>query len=72
MVRPGEFDREDVLDRAIRVSWESGYAATPTGDLLAVMGIGRQSLYNAFGDKRELYVEAPVRYQARSTSGHIG
>ena len=72
MVRPREFDRDEVLDRAMRVFWEKGYAATSTDDLLAAMNIGRQSLYNAFGDKRRLYLEALERYQANSTSGHLG
>jgi AcrR family transcriptional regulator len=35
------------------------------------MGIGRQSLYNAFGDKRALYLEALERYQRATTSGHL-
>ena len=51
--------------------WGKGYAATSTDDLLGAMGIGRQSLYNAFGDKRGLYVEALERYQAESTASHL-
>jgi AcrR family transcriptional regulator len=35
------------------------------------MGVGRQSLYNAFGDKRALYLEALERYQRATTSGHL-
>lgn len=31
------------------------------------MDIGRQCLYNAIGDKCELYMEALERYQAEST-----
>ncbi|MDR0241039.1 MAG: TetR/AcrR family transcriptional regulator [Burkholderia sp.] len=71
MVRPREFDRDDALERALRVFWEKGYAATSTDDLLSAMQIGRQSLYNAFGDKRKLYVEALERYQSESVSGHV-
>jgi TetR/AcrR family transcriptional repressor of nem operon len=57
MVRPREFDRDEALDRATRAFWAKGYASTSTEDLLAAMNIGRQSLYNAFGDKRKLYLE---------------
>lgn len=71
MVRPREFDREEALERATRVFWEKGFASTSTEDLLAAMNIGRQSLYNAFGDKRKLYLEALERYQRASTAGHL-
>jgi TetR/AcrR family transcriptional repressor of nem operon len=71
MARPREFDREEALDRATRVFWAKGYAATSTEDLLAAMKIGRQSLYNTFGDKRKLYLEALERYQQESTTGHL-
>lgn len=71
MVRPREFDRDEALDHALRVFWENGYASTSTDDLLAAMNIGRQSLYNAFGDKRKLYLEALERYQRNSTASHL-
>lgn len=71
MVRPREFDRDEALDRAMRVFWVKGYSATSTDDLLEAMQIGRQSLYNTFGDKRKLYLEALDRYQQRSIAGHI-
>jgi TetR/AcrR family transcriptional regulator, transcriptional repressor for nem operon len=71
MVRPREFDRDEALERALRVFWAKGYASTSTDDLLAAMNIGRQSLYNAFGDKRSLYLEALERYQSESTSAHL-
>jgi AcrR family transcriptional regulator len=71
MARPREFDRELALERAEGVFWAKGYASTSTEDLLAAMGIGRQSLYNAFGDKRALYLEALERYQCATTSGHL-
>jgi AcrR family transcriptional regulator len=71
VARPREFDREVALERATDVFWAKGYASTSTEDLLAAMGIGRQSLYNAFGDKRALYLEALERYQRATTSGHL-
>lgn len=55
----------------MRVFWAKGYASTSTEDLLSAMKIGRQSLYNAFGDKRKLYLEALERYQEESTNGHL-
>jgi len=41
-----------------------GYEATSMQDLVAAMGIGRQSLYDTFGDKEALYREALGRYVA--------
>lgn len=55
----------------MRVFWAKGYASTSTEDLLCAMNIGRQSLYNAFGDKRKLYLEAMERYQSASAAGHL-
>ena len=71
MARPREFDRELALQKATEVFWAKGYASTSTEDLIAAMGIGRQSLYNAFGEKRSLYVEALERYQQTTTLGHL-
>ena len=71
MARPREFDRDEALERATGVFWAKGYAPTSTDDLLTAMGIGRQSLYNAFQDKRALYLEALERYQRTTTAGHL-
>jgi TetR/AcrR family transcriptional repressor of nem operon len=35
------------------------------------MGIGRQSLYNVFRDKRALYLEALERYQRSTIADHV-
>ena len=71
MARRREFDSEEVLERATRLFWEKGYAATSTDELLQAMGIGRQSLYNAFGDKHGLYLEVIRRYGQQSLAQHI-
>jgi TetR/AcrR family transcriptional repressor of nem operon len=71
MVRPKEFDRDEALERATSVFWAKGFASTSTEDLLAAMSIGRQSLYDTFGSKRKLYLEALERYQEKSTAGHL-
>ncbi len=72
MARPREFERDAALTAAIEVFWTKGFAATSTEDLVQAMGIGRQSFYNAFGDKRRLYLEALETYQRNATSCHIG
>ena len=64
MARPSEFDRDEVLLRAMEVFWCQGYEATGMPALVEAMGIGRQSLYNAFESKRGLFLEALQVYQA--------
>jgi TetR/AcrR family transcriptional repressor of nem operon len=68
MARPKEFDRETALKAAQRVFWAHGYEAASTEELLRAMGISRQSMYDTFGDKRRLYLEALQRYNADSLS----
>ncbi|MFC0403219.1 TetR/AcrR family transcriptional regulator [Paraburkholderia rhizosphaerae] len=71
MARPREFDRDEALAQAIEAFSERGYAGTSTEDLLKAMNLSRQSLYNAFGDKRGLYLEALRAYVADSVSEHL-
>ncbi|WP_408008092.1 TetR/AcrR family transcriptional regulator [Pseudalkalibacillus sp. A8] len=61
--RPREFKNTDVIDAAIEVFWKHGYEATSAEALCKQTGIGRGSLYNAFGSKYELYKAALKRYQ---------
>lgn len=68
MVRPVEFDPEDALGAAIKVFSNHGYEGSSTAELLASMGIARQSLYGAFGDKRRLFLKALERYNAASVA----
>lgn len=62
MARPKEFERDVVLDRAMRVFWSRGYEATSIQALVDRMGIQRGSLYGTFGDKRALFFAAIDRY----------
>jgi len=60
--RPAEFDRQQALEKSMELFWRNGYEATSLAALIEEMGIGRQSLYNAFGDKHSLFVEAAQHY----------
>jgi TetR/AcrR family transcriptional repressor of nem operon len=59
------FDKDEVLDRAMRLFWERGYEATSIDDLLKATGINRGSLYGTFGDKRRLFLAAVDRYMEK-------
>ena len=63
MPRKKEFDVDLVLDKAMNAFWKHGYEATSLNDLLDCMQIQRASLYNAFGDKRTLFLETLRRYE---------
>lgn len=62
MARPREFDEEEVLDATIECFWRRGLEATSVRDLAEATGVNQPSLYNAFGDKRELFARALERY----------
>lgn len=62
MARPREFDETQALDAALACFWGRGYEATSVRELTDAMGISTPSIYNAFGGKRHLYVEALEHY----------
>ena len=63
MARHKEFNREEALHKAMEVFWSRGYEAASIQDLVTRMGINRQSLYDTFGDKHALYLQALDRYR---------
>ncbi|MFF5180283.1 TetR/AcrR family transcriptional regulator [Micromonospora sp. NPDC000316] len=70
MARPRQFDEEQVL-RAVRDQfWDAGYAATSLEDLMRVSGLGKGSLYGAFGDKHRLFLRA-LREYTDTSGGHL-
>ncbi|MDQ0007907.1 AcrR family transcriptional regulator [Luteibacter jiangsuensis] len=71
MARPREFDRDTALQRAIETFAMHGFEGTTTPMLLSAMKIGRQSLYDTFGDKRKLYLEALRRYSEDSVGATL-
>ena len=66
MARPRTFDEDDVIAAARDEFWNRGYAATSVDDLTAATGLGKGSLYGAFGDKHSLYLLALDDYIASS------
>lgn len=68
MARTKEFDPDRVLNRALELFWNRGYAATTPAALVEHMGIGHGSLYGTFGSKHELYEAALRRYQEANSA----
>ena len=71
MARPREFDTDAALDGAIDVFSEHGFEGSSAQMLVDSMGIGRQSLYAAFGDKWQLYCAAVRRYGMGECAAHF-
>ena len=69
--RPRAFDEDTAVDRAVELFWTSGYDATSLDALAAAMGMGRPSIYNAFGDKRALFLRSLQRYVETVAAGPV-
>lgn len=66
-----EFDREEVVEKAMHLFWLQGYNATTVDDLLKAMGIQRSSFYNTFGGKQPIFIEALKKYRAKAPGRHL-
>lgn len=59
-----QFDKREVLDRAVRAFWAGGYEATSMTELLEQMGIQKGSFYATFGCKRQVLLDGLQTYTA--------
>jgi len=62
MARVREFDTDGAVAAAVESFRFQGYEGTSIQDLVEATGVGRGSLYTAFGSKEELYLAALNRY----------
>jgi len=62
MARSKDFNEDTVLESAMRLFWQKGYSATSMKELEQVMRLKPTSIYNAFGNKRELFQKALQMY----------
>jgi AcrR family transcriptional regulator len=58
MGRPKNFEPDVAVAQAMETFWSKGYAGTSPADLAEATGVGKGSLYHAFGSKRELFGKA--------------
>lgn len=65
MGRPRSFDKTEALARVRDEFWKRGYAGTSLDDLMKATGLGKGSLYLAFGDKHQLFLEVLDGYIER-------
>lgn len=62
MGRQKQYEREDLLDRAIELFRTHGFNGTPTAALVEALGVNRKSMYAEFGSKQGLFLAALERY----------
>ncbi|MCU6435176.1 TetR/AcrR family transcriptional regulator [Undibacterium sp. Jales W-56] len=62
MARHLEFDRIQAVALAADAFWREGYEPLPALELAEAMGVAKSSLYNTFGSKRELFIQAVAHY----------
>jgi TetR/AcrR family transcriptional regulator, transcriptional repressor for nem operon len=60
--RNKQFERDDVLEKAMQLFWLHGYDGVSTQELVDAMGINRKSVYAEFGNKQKLYHAALDKY----------
>ena len=62
MARNRNFDEDEVVEKAVKLFWKQGYSKTSPDDLVNSLGLSRSSLYNTFGDKKELFLTSLKKY----------
>lgn len=64
--RPRKFQNQSILNVALNTFWVNGYNACTTAKLCETTGLGKGSLYNAYGNKHKLYKQALQYYCEQS------
>ena len=64
MARAKQYDRTELLDRAIELFRRQGFNGTSTAELVAELGVNRKSMYAEFGSKQQLFEAALERYSS--------
>ena len=55
MSRHKQYDRTELLDRAVELFRNQGFNGTSTAELVTELGVNRKSMYAEFGSKQELF-----------------
>jgi TetR/AcrR family transcriptional regulator, copper-responsive repressor len=69
MARPRNFSREGVLEKALPVFWEHGFADASLQELEKATGVNKSGLYSEFSGKEELFLESLRFYLDRMQLG---
>ncbi len=68
MGRAKQYDRTELLDRAVELFRRQGFNGTSTAELVAELGVNRKSMYAEFGSKQQLFEAVLERYNSKHLS----
>ena len=68
MSRSIDFNKDDILKKAMDVFWSKGYESTSLKDLQEATGLLKGSLYNTFKSKENLFLLCLEKYGSYSQS----
>jgi TetR/AcrR family transcriptional repressor of nem operon len=63
MTRIKTFDKEKIVEKAAVFFWHKGYNGASMQELVEYIGLSRSSIYDTYGDKHQLYLDALRKYQ---------
>lgn len=70
MARPAQFERDEVLAKAMEAFWNHGYCATSMADLVEATDLKPGSLYAAFQSKEDLFL-ATLDYYGQESAARV-
>ena len=68
MGRAKQYDRTELLDRAVELFRRQGFNGMSTAELVAELGVNRKSMYAEFGSKQQLFEAVLERYNSKHLS----
>ena len=71
MARPRNYDQSALIAQAMEFFWARGYRGTSIEELVLATGVNRATLYSAYPDKHELFIESIRRYLEEKVEGHL-
>jgi AcrR family transcriptional regulator len=69
--RPRKFDRDKVINLALKAFWMHGYDGTSMRILESAMGLEAPSIYGAFGNKESLFKTCIESYNNKTRPFHL-
>ncbi len=63
-----QYNRAELLDRAVEVFRRQGFNGTSTAQLVVALGVNRKSMYAEFGSKQRLFEAALAHYNSHHLS----